>query len=402
MSGRKPRPAPACQCPARPTHRPHGTVTTLLRTDTGTALGPVGPSPPRHGRMPSTPAASLWQTSPTTAFSNAECGRSSPVARSSTGTAQACRRASRASSHTPPAPPSSAPPHDEKPPHSRQAIFGPSPRATHRTTDTVFPGTTPPPARAPLAPDLPTTPRPGSSIRGMPTPPRPPSNPDKRIATPARARNLAAMIAAACGLPGLAADLSWQQFRLLRRGWPLNGRTAIAALQPLANLARPYGRARRPDRLHQVLSAIAHALDPAAASSLDDTNVTLANLTTAEDATPGPQLVPARPRPGRQPRAGCDRRLRQGRRARRLPRSCSTSAPRSPPDPYPRPRPGSTARRRAQSPRIHRPRRPERPRHPRLPRRPRRTHQPPPLHPAGIRSPHGNRRCSKAEPERHG
>lgn len=185
MSGRKPRPAPACQCPARPTHRPHGTVTTLLRTDTGTAFGPVGPSPPRHGRMPSTPVASLWQTSPTTAFSNAECGRSSPVARSSTGTAQACRRASRASSHTPPAPPSSAPPHDEKPPHSRQAIFGPSPRATHRATDTVFPGTTPPPARAPLAPDLPTTPRPGSSIRGMPTPPRPPSNPDERIATPA-------------------------------------------------------------------------------------------------------------------------------------------------------------------------------------------------------------------------
>ncbi|WP_308288460.1 thiopeptide-type bacteriocin biosynthesis protein [Streptomyces macrolidinus] len=72
--------------------------------------------------------------------------------------------------------------------------------------------------------------------------------------------NLAALIAADCGMPGLAADLCTHQFRILQAAWPVSGRTAIASLQPLVNLARLTHRAGDAEGAYQALHSLDHAV----------------------------------------------------------------------------------------------------------------------------------------------
>ncbi|MBA9002859.1 thiopeptide-type bacteriocin biosynthesis protein [Thermomonospora cellulosilytica] len=110
------------------------------------------------------------------------------------------------------------------------------------------------------------------------------TDPDERIDHACSAWNLAALIASDSGLPGLAADLSWQQYEILLPGWPMPGRTAIAALQPLINLARLHGRARRPERMYQALTDLGYALDHGGSLLLHDTTITLDGLTTPDNA----------------------------------------------------------------------------------------------------------------------
>lgn len=87
------------------------------------------------------------------------------------------------------------------------------------------------------------------------------TNPEGRLERACSAWNLAALIAADCGMPGLAADLCWRQFQIFQKAWPVSGPTAIASLQPLVNLARLVGRAGNPDGAYEALHAMNHALN---------------------------------------------------------------------------------------------------------------------------------------------
>lgn len=72
--------------------------------------------------------------------------------------------------------------------------------------------------------------------------------------------NLAALTAADCGMPDLAAELCADEFRILHAAWPVSGPTAIAALQPLVNLARLTSRAGDPHGAHRTYEAINRAV----------------------------------------------------------------------------------------------------------------------------------------------
>jgi hypothetical protein len=68
------------------------------------------------------------------------------------------------------------------------------------------------------------------------------------------------------------------------RSWPLSSRFAIAALQPLVNLARLYGRARQFHQMHRALVDVGHALDERGGTLvLHETTLTLNDLTTSDD-----------------------------------------------------------------------------------------------------------------------
>jgi len=112
------------------------------------------------------------------------------------------------------------------------------------------------------------------------------SDPDARVDHACSTWNLTALIAADGGLPGLAADLTRQQFELLKAAWPLSPQAAIAALQPLINLARLHGRANRPETMYRVLTDIAHALEHDSSREIHDTTITLDGLTAPCDAEP--------------------------------------------------------------------------------------------------------------------
>ncbi|MGA5134419.1 thiopeptide-type bacteriocin biosynthesis protein [Streptomyces olivoreticuli] len=86
------------------------------------------------------------------------------------------------------------------------------------------------------------------------------AHPEHCLERACSAWNLAALIAADCGMPGLAADLCWRQFTIFQKAWPVAGRIAIASLQPLVNLARLTGRAGDPEGAYQALYAVDHAL----------------------------------------------------------------------------------------------------------------------------------------------
>lgn len=66
--------------------------------------------------------------------------------------------------------------------------------------------------------------------------------------------NMAALIAADCGLPGLAARWCEHQFRLLHPDGPVPRPASISALQPLLNLTRLTARSGDPQRAYQELS----------------------------------------------------------------------------------------------------------------------------------------------------
>ncbi|MGG2460142.1 hypothetical protein ACO0M4_10030 [Streptomyces sp. RGM 3693] len=72
--------------------------------------------------------------------------------------------------------------------------------------------------------------------------------------------NLAALIAADCGMPDLAASLCERQFHIFQAAWPVTDREAIASLQPLVNLARLTHRAGDPHGAYEALCAMNHAV----------------------------------------------------------------------------------------------------------------------------------------------
>lgn len=86
------------------------------------------------------------------------------------------------------------------------------------------------------------------------------SEPDERQHRACVVWNLAALIAADCGMSGLAVSLCERQFRIFRSAWPVTGRAAIASLQPLVNLVRLTHRAGDPHGAYEALHAMNHAV----------------------------------------------------------------------------------------------------------------------------------------------
>lgn len=82
------------------------------------------------------------------------------------------------------------------------------------------------------------------------------NEPADRLNRACAAMNLAALIAADCGMRILATDLCYRHFQVFRPAWPLDGPTAVAALQPLANLARLRHRAGDPRGAYEALRAL--------------------------------------------------------------------------------------------------------------------------------------------------
>lgn len=83
---------------------------------------------------------------------------------------------------------------------------------------------------------------------------------EERIDLACTTWNLAALIAADCALTDLAIDLCERQFQIFQSAWPLSDRTAIAALQPIVNLARLDLRAHNPERAYQTLLQLQRAI----------------------------------------------------------------------------------------------------------------------------------------------
>ncbi|WP_218150834.1 thiopeptide-type bacteriocin biosynthesis protein [Actinokineospora terrae] len=87
-----------------------------------------------------------------------------------------------------------------------------------------------------------------------------PDDADEQIKRACAVWNLSALIAADCGLPDLAIELCGQQFQIFRSASPLSGAAAIAALQPLVNLARLTSRSGDPQGAVRELGALKSAL----------------------------------------------------------------------------------------------------------------------------------------------
>ncbi|WP_433476514.1 thiopeptide-type bacteriocin biosynthesis protein [Spirillospora sp. CA-142024] len=87
-----------------------------------------------------------------------------------------------------------------------------------------------------------------------------PAEAEERIDLACTAWNLAALLASDCALTDLAIELCERQFQIFQSAWPLSGRTAIAALQPIVNLARLDLRAHNPERAYQTLLQLHRAV----------------------------------------------------------------------------------------------------------------------------------------------
>jgi len=85
------------------------------------------------------------------------------------------------------------------------------------------------------------------------------SGPDALTAA-AEALNKAALIASDVGLPDLARTLCRAHWDAYRDTWPLDGRTARCALEPLVNLARLHIRDGHGDRAHELLRTLHHGI----------------------------------------------------------------------------------------------------------------------------------------------
>jgi thiopeptide-type bacteriocin biosynthesis protein len=102
---------------------------------------------------------------------------------------------------------------------------------------------------------------------------------DERIDQACTALNQAALIAADCGMPDLAAELCERQFAIFQSAWPRAGQIAIAALQPLVNLARLDIRDGRPDRAGQALTELSHVVRHGGTVSVRGKSFTLDGMT---------------------------------------------------------------------------------------------------------------------------
>jgi hypothetical protein len=114
------------------------------------------------------------------------------------------------------------------------------------------------------------------------------TDPERKVDLACTAWNQAALIASDCGLPRWAAELCERQLVILQAAWPVSGRTAIASLQPLVNLARLDIRAGQPERAHQSLTQIARAVRNGSTSDICGRQVSFQDFSPA----PGPELVP--------------------------------------------------------------------------------------------------------------
>lgn len=110
-----------------------------------------------------------------------------------------------------------------------------------------------------------------------------PSVPEDRIDRACSAWNLAALLAADCGMADLAAELCQHQFQLFQAAWPVSGRTAIASLQPLVNLARLTNRTGDHERAYRELDAINQAVRHGGDAVIHDRTVSFDGFTTAEN-----------------------------------------------------------------------------------------------------------------------
>lgn len=87
-----------------------------------------------------------------------------------------------------------------------------------------------------------------------------PTSADERINRACTVWNLSALIAADCGIPDLAIDLCRRQFQIFRAAAPLADGPAVAALQPLVNLARLTRRSGDAEGSYRELEGIHHAV----------------------------------------------------------------------------------------------------------------------------------------------
>jgi thiopeptide-type bacteriocin biosynthesis protein len=114
------------------------------------------------------------------------------------------------------------------------------------------------------------------------------TDPERKVDLACTTWNQAALIASDCGLPGWAAELCERQFAILRAAWPVSGRTAVASLQPLVNLARLDIRAGQPEDAHRSLTQIARAVRDGSTADLGGRQVSFQDFSPAA----GPELVP--------------------------------------------------------------------------------------------------------------
>jgi hypothetical protein len=106
-----------------------------------------------------------------------------------------------------------------------------------------------------------------------------PADPETRIDQACTAWNLASLIASDCAAPELAAELCERQFLLFQAHWPVAGRTAIAALQPLVNLARLDIRAGNPENAHHALEQAYHAVQHGGSAQIRGTTIPFGGFT---------------------------------------------------------------------------------------------------------------------------
>ncbi|WP_243710845.1 thiopeptide-type bacteriocin biosynthesis protein [Actinomadura sp. KC216] len=111
-----------------------------------------------------------------------------------------------------------------------------------------------------------------------------PAKAEERIDLACTAWNLAALIASDCALTDLAIELCEQQFQIFQSAWPLSGRTAIAALQPIVNLARLDLRARNPERAYQTLHRLQVAVQHGGDVDVHGTPISFDGFTTSTAA----------------------------------------------------------------------------------------------------------------------
>lgn len=92
---------------------------------------------------------------------------------------------------------------------------------------------------------------------------------EDRIATAAEAHNKAALVLSDCGLHDVAHLLCWQQFDLFHANWPLPGRSAKLALQPVVNLGRLLVRAGHFDRAYRIFGNVFEAVRNQTSTTVD-------------------------------------------------------------------------------------------------------------------------------------
>ncbi|MYV98367.1 thiopeptide-type bacteriocin biosynthesis protein [Streptomyces sp. SID3343] len=162
----------------------------------------------------------------------------------------------------------------------------PSPTNGKRHRDPPGPGAAPV-ARFPLilqarrhCPDLPTR---IAEVRHYAHTCQETSDPEERVDRACSAWNLAALVAADCGMPDFAADLCKHQFRILRSAWPVTGPIAIAALQPLVNLARLTARAGDPGGAYRAFADINRAVHHGGDARVHHLTVNFDDFTTPQD-----------------------------------------------------------------------------------------------------------------------